>query len=464
MTIRPRLKADAPDRLDSREGIRSSAPVAQSTAKPAAKIGFNENNPQIPAWLSSRNRSGPPEVANRNVHESGATGADKKQARREWLYDWDSTPAMAPAVDGKQRRRLFLPRNSAAAAGRGRPVARRLIASAACLALVAAIGGGFLLFSGQGFKPTAPVVTPVKQKKAPAVAERTAKPAGLQQATAAEPGAPTRAVANAPAGVNEAQKSAALPARNKATAVATPPSPDSARWASNVVPPDRALSNAHGGKPASVTQSLAAFAPASVDAKPETAMKPARNDAKPAVEVKSASLTPTPNADDAETSSIPNDKNAAEKGRSTLEDVVRSGASKPIERGGRHAVVTTATNLRAGPENHSHVLIVVPARASVELFSCDQWCKVAYRGHEGYIYKEFVSRSGRVHAPVAARRAPAEKKRVASTDSGKLIGGAVVDSGASKGSAAQPAATPAPSSSPAQPAAPLPPTMGHDRH
>ena len=112
------------------------------------------------------------------------------------------------------------------------------------------------------------------------------------------------------------------------------------------------------------------------------------------------------------------------------------------------------------------MLAVVPAKASVELFSCDQWCKIAYDGHEGFIYKEFVRRSGHVHSPAATHRAPAERSKVASTDSGKIIGGAVVDNGGSQ--AAKPAATPAAASQPAQPAATQtaapPQTMGHDRH
>jgi len=445
-------------------------PSANSTAK----IGSNENSPPIPAWLSSQNRSAQPGVAaNGNGREhAAAVGDASKRAGRDWQYDWDAAAPIAPALEGKQRRRLFMPRNSTALVHRGRPIARRLIISAACLAIVAAVGGGFLLISRHGMKQTAPVAAQIRHKKAPAVAEgAAAKSTQVKQAKVAEAASPKAAPPKASAGVNEAQKAAALPTRNKAaTTVAQLPSPDSARWAPNVVPPDRALSNAHGGKPAA--QSMAAFAPASLNAKSGPDAKPAQDNAEPAAEVKSASLTPAPKADDAKTGSIPNDDaNAAEKARSTLDDVVRSSASKPAETGGRHAVVTTATNMRAGPENHSHVLLVVPAKASVELFSCDQWCKVAYDGHQGYIYKSFVSRSGHVHEPAAARRAPVERSKVASTDSGKLIGGAVVDNGAANTVASQPAAAAAPSQ-PAQPAAAqpaasqaaVPPTMGHDRH
>lgn len=466
MTIRPRLKADAPDDLDSDEEFRSGAPV-KPAANPAAKIGSNENNPQIPAWLSSGHRPVQPGAPANGNGPKGAVASARsieKRAGRDWQYDWEAAAPASPAPDGKQRRRIFLPRNSAAPVRRGRPIARRLILSAACLAIVAAIGGGFLLLSGHGFKQTAPVVAQVKQKKAPAIAEGTAaKPAEVRQANgnSAEAGSPKAAAATAPTGVNEAQKAAALPARKAAATVAQLPSPESARWAPNVVPPDRALSNAHGGKP----QSMTAFAPAAGAAKPASDIKPA-SDAKPDAVVKSAALTPAPKADDAETSSIPADTDTAGKASPAAKEAAPEGASKPIETGGRRAVVTTAVKLHASAENHSRVLAVVPAKASVELFSCDQWCKIAYDGHEGFIYKEFVRRSGHVHSPAATHRAPAERSKVASTDSGKIIGGAVVDNGGSQ--AAKPAATPAAASQPAQPAATQtaapPQTMGHDRH
>jgi hypothetical protein len=470
LTIRPRLQADAPDDFESREDVSSSAAVLKPATNPAAKIGSNENNPPVPAWLSSRNRSVQPgRPANGNGHE-GASASGRstgKRAERDWQYDWDAATPAAAKSQGKQRGRLFLPRKSAVQARQGRPIVRRLILSAACLAIVAAMGGGFLLLSGHGFKQTVPVAAQIKQKKAPVVAENaTAKPVETKQASvkAAEAVSPKAAAASASTSVNEAQKAAALPARTKAATVAKLPAPDSARWASNVVPPDRALSNAHGGKPA--PQSMTAFASASGAVTPAPAGRPA-GDAKSAPEMKSASLTPSSNADDAATSSIPDDQAPAEKTNPATKDAAPEAASKPVESGGRHAVVTTATNMRAGPENRSHVLLVVPAKASVELFGCDQWCKVAYNGHEGYIYKSFVSRSGRVHVPAAAHRATTEKSRVASTDSGKLIGGAVVDSGAST-AAAQPAAPAAAPAQPAQPAASgpaaLPATMGHDRH
>lgn len=468
MTIRPRLQAGAPDDLDSREDVWSNAPAVKANASPAARIGSNENTPRIPEWLASHDRPaqpGPAANMNGNAAIAVSPGSAGEGAGRDWLYDWDA-PAAAGATEPARRRRLFLPLGSTARPF-GRPVARRLVLSAACLAIVAAAGGGFMLFSRHQVKAPAPEVAQVAYKKAPSVAGKVtaAQPPEMKQAKA---GIAANSVANAdataaqaPVRVNETQKVAALPATNKAAAVAANvPSPDSARWATNVVSHDKALASGHGAKSAPAAQSMAAFAPASVNKAPAPDVKPAQ-DAQPAPEVKAASLTSEQKADDARTSSIPDDKGAAEKARSTMEDVARS-AAKPIDRGGSHAVVTTAVKLHASAENHSRVLMVVPAKASVELFNCDQWCKIVYDGHEGYIYKDFVRHPG--HAPATASRPakPASKVASSASDGNKLIGGAVVDAGAAKPAvASEPAANPA-TPKPAQPAAAEPATMSND--
>ena len=455
MTIRPKLKADAPDDPDSRNDVWSNAPALKSTTIPAAKTGSNENTPQVPAWLANRDQTG--RAANMNGREPLAAPGDEAGggAGRDWQYDWDA-PLSRGTVPEKPRRRFFLPRGAVGApTGRGRLVARRLIISAACLAIVAAIGGGVVLFSGHPALQSVATATQVEKKKAPVIAgNKAVKPQETKQLVkTAEAGA-----AKAPAGVNETQKVGALPIRSAAAKL---PSPDSARWASNVVSPSKALSGALAGKPAPTTRSIAAYAPANGDAKPGPDVK-AAPEARAAPEVKSASLTPAPKADDARTSSIPDEGNAAEKARTTMEDVAHSGA-KPISTGGSRAVVTTAVNLRVGRDNRSHVLTVVPAGASVELFGCDQWCKIAYDGHEGFVYKEFVRHSGHVPAVARSRHEKAAGKVASSgSENNKLIGGAVVDAGSTKAAVTSEPAPAAAAPKPAQPAAAEPPTMRND--
>ena len=50
-------------------------------------------------------------------------------------------------------------------------------------------------------------------------------------------------------------------------------------------------------------------------------------------------------------------------------------------------------NLRAGPDNESDVLEIIPANA--ELLAeenCTHWCAVSHDGVQGYIYKTFIRR------------------------------------------------------------------------
>lgn len=54
--------------------------------------------------------------------------------------------------------------------------------------------------------------------------------------------------------------------------------------------------------------------------------------------------------------------------------------------------ITTAVNLRAGPADEAKVLRTIPARATVDIITCKGWCKVAYEGQQGWIYKKFLNR------------------------------------------------------------------------
>jgi hypothetical protein len=57
---------------------------------------------------------------------------------------------------------------------------------------------------------------------------------------------------------------------------------------------------------------------------------------------------------------------------------------------GRTAHVKTAVNMRASPDQDAKVLTVVPAKASVNVIECKSWCKIAFDGREGWVYKSFV--------------------------------------------------------------------------
>lgn len=56
----------------------------------------------------------------------------------------------------------------------------------------------------------------------------------------------------------------------------------------------------------------------------------------------------------------------------------------------RKGRIRTAVNMRASPDKDAKVLAVVPAKTYVSVIECDSWCKIAYEGQEGYVYKRYV--------------------------------------------------------------------------
>ena len=50
-------------------------------------------------------------------------------------------------------------------------------------------------------------------------------------------------------------------------------------------------------------------------------------------------------------------------------------------------------NMRAGPDNDARTLAIVPGGAEIRAQAeCRHWCKVAFEGQDGYIYKTFIRR------------------------------------------------------------------------
>ncbi|MGB3390193.1 MAG: SH3 domain-containing protein [Pseudaminobacter sp.] len=56
----------------------------------------------------------------------------------------------------------------------------------------------------------------------------------------------------------------------------------------------------------------------------------------------------------------------------------------------RKGQIRTAVNMRASPDKDAKVLAVVPAKASVSVIECKSWCRIAFDGQEGYVYKRYV--------------------------------------------------------------------------
>ena len=75
------------------------------------------------------------------------------------------------------------------------------------------------------------------------------------------------------------------------------------------------------------------------------------------------------------------------------EEVLRGGeenAAVPVPAGMRPATVTSAVNLRAGPDNDAEVVKVLPERAAIQAEADCGWCRVSHDGTTGYVYKSFI--------------------------------------------------------------------------
>lgn len=66
--------------------------------------------------------------------------------------------------------------------------------------------------------------------------------------------------------------------------------------------------------------------------------------------------------------------------------------TQPAEasQGGKEAIIKRSVNMRAKPQKGGAVLGVIPAKTSVELVSCTQWCEIVFNGKRGYVYKSYV--------------------------------------------------------------------------
>lgn len=59
---------------------------------------------------------------------------------------------------------------------------------------------------------------------------------------------------------------------------------------------------------------------------------------------------------------------------------------------GREGRITTAINLRSGPQRGSAVLATLEAGTKVTVYSCKSWCEVAAGDKRGYVYSRAVDR------------------------------------------------------------------------
>ncbi|MDR7033078.1 SH3 domain-containing protein [Mesorhizobium sp. BE184] len=91
--------------------------------------------------------------------------------------------------------------------------------------------------------------------------------------------------------------------------------------------------------------------------------------------------------DGAETAAIPTPrpKTPAKQANTEKAEAETDGKSGQILRG---------VTMRSGPKKGASAIGTIPAKTSVEVLSCNQWCQVIYKGKRGWIYKSFVRTGG----------------------------------------------------------------------
>jgi hypothetical protein len=52
--------------------------------------------------------------------------------------------------------------------------------------------------------------------------------------------------------------------------------------------------------------------------------------------------------------------------------------------------ILRAVTMRSGPKKNAAAIVTVPARTSVQVVSCKQWCQITYNGKIGWVYKSYI--------------------------------------------------------------------------
>lgn len=89
--------------------------------------------------------------------------------------------------------------------------------------------------------------------------------------------------------------------------------------------------------------------------------------------------------DTAETAAIPTAKPDVEAQAPSPEPPKAAKAT-----GGGHTV--RAVTMRSNPRKGAPVVDTIPAKATVQVVSCSQWCEVIFKSKRGFIYKSYLKR------------------------------------------------------------------------
>lgn len=221
-------------------------------------------------------------------------------------------------------------------------------------------------------------------------------------AASAEQSVPTIPVKTTKIAPAAAVSVAAAPqAARKADAVSLAPAPreasipalasSSPRWTASdsKTQPDKAgdqpAPSEQAAEPSSAQPADTAFAEPAAENDASDALSQV---AAPASETPAAAKTPGDKMDGAQTAAIPEAKPQVPDAEPAATD---NAKPKPQKVGAAaNGRILRAVTMRSGPKKGASAITTVPAKASVQVMNCKQWCEIVYNGKHGWVYKSYV--------------------------------------------------------------------------
>lgn len=229
---------------------------------------------------------------------------------------------------------------------------------------------------------TVPAV-PVKTTKiAPAatnaVVTVAAAPQAARKADAVSPASPAREAA-IPA------LSSSSPRWDPASGGGTAPVPAEA-----AAPAPAPATQQASSQPAEQKETVAAYAEPSAENDASTALSEVAAPA-PMDDQAAAGQNADNPSDGAQTAAIPEVKPQAPQADPAAAGDDAGAKPKPEKAGaGANGRILRPVTMRAGPKKGAAAILTVPAKASVQVMSCKQWCEIVYNGKRGWVYKSYV--------------------------------------------------------------------------
>lgn len=101
------------------------------------------------------------------------------------------------------------------------------------------------------------------------------------------------------------------------------------------------------------------------------------------------SSTKNSGPDGAQTAAIPTPKPQLPTQTSSEDDNSTKANSGRANTAGTGRILRSVT-MRTAPKKNAAAILTVPAKTSVQVMSCKQWCQIVYNGKRGWIYKSYV--------------------------------------------------------------------------